>query len=74
MTEPGRQGKDAGFVQRELDRIGVALGESLNDPERHDRLYVAQQALCWALDPDNYASPIVLVDRRSAPVTGTRAS
>jgi hypothetical protein len=45
------------FIQRELDRIGAALRA---DPQGndYDRLYAAQQALVWATDPENYASPM----------------
>lgn len=45
------------FIQRELDRIGEALRA---DPQSndYDRLYAAQQALAWATDPSNYASPM----------------
>lgn len=44
------------FIQRELDRIGRALPENREDP-RHRELYVAQQALAWALEPSNIKSP-----------------
>ena len=45
------------FIQRELDRIGEALRA---DPQSndYDRLYAVQQALAWATDPSNYASPM----------------
>lgn len=57
-----------GFVQRELDGIAVALRETTN-PERYGRLYAAQQALCWALDPEGYVSPLETVSR--APLSDT---
>lgn len=43
------------FVQRELDRISAALGAP-NQAE-YDRLYAAQQALSWALEPTGFKSP-----------------
>ena len=45
-----------GFVQRELDRIAVALREAPS-PECYARLYAAQQALSWALEPTGFKSP-----------------
>jgi len=55
------------FIQRELDRLRSAL---LSSPEgnEHDRLYAAQQALSWSLDPDGFASPYeTIMDIRGAP-------
>ena len=45
------------FIQRELDRIGVALRETPQGND-YDLLYAAQQALSWATDPDGFASPM----------------
>lgn len=45
-----------GFLQRELDRIAVALRADPR-PECYDRLHAAQQALAWASDPTAFASP-----------------
>jgi ABC-type transport system substrate-binding protein len=57
-----------GFVQRELDRIAVALREA-PDPERYTQLYAAQQALSWALEPTAIAAPCDLImGTREAPV------
>lgn len=52
----------AGFVQRELDRIAVALREP-QPPERYGQLYAAQQALSFALDPEHFAAPVEMVVR-----------
>lgn len=48
------------FVQREMERLGSALRA---DPRRddYDRLFVAQQALAWASDPECYASPMAVI-------------
>jgi hypothetical protein len=46
-----------GFVERELARIGAAL-QRPQPPERYVELYAAQQALSWALDPENFATPL----------------
>jgi hypothetical protein len=53
------------LVQNELDRIGTALRQSGPVP-RYDELYVAQQALMWALDPSTFKAPYDLI----APVSG----
>ena len=46
------------FIQRELDKISVALaGGSGPQPE----LYAAQQALSWALEPSGFKSPYELL-------------
>jgi hypothetical protein len=55
-----------GFVQRELDRIAIALRQAPN-PECYARLYAAQQALSWALEPTGFAAPFTVI-------TGTPAS
>ena len=54
------------FIQRELDRIAGALREA-PDPECYQRLYAAQQALSWALEPAGFKSPYELI-------TGTPAN
>lgn len=38
------------FIQRELDRIGVALREPRSSDD-YCQFYAVQQALLWALDP-----------------------
>lgn len=54
------------FIQREIDRIGKALRQS--DPvPRYDELYIAQQALMWALEPQLYKAPYDLL----ASISGT---
>jgi len=45
------------FIQRELDRLGRALREP-QAPDSHVKLYAAQQALAWAMEPDGFASPM----------------
>ena len=49
-----------GFVERELDRIAAAL-RSDPDANDYDRLYVAQQALSWATDPEGFKSPMKMI-------------
>jgi hypothetical protein len=46
-----------GFVERELQRIAVALNQEAETTERYGRLYAAQQALSWALEPRAFRSP-----------------
>ena len=48
------------FVQRELNRIQKTLVSVINTPE-YDRLYAAQQALSWALEPNGAKSPYDLI-------------
>lgn len=44
------------FIQRELDRIAIALRRAPS-PECYARLYAAQQALSWAIEPTGFKSP-----------------
>ena len=48
------------FVQRELDKISSALREP-RFADQYDRLYAAQQALSWALEPDGFKRPYDMV-------------
>ena len=43
-------------VQDELNRIGERLRAP--NPYEHAALFAAQQALCWAADPEAFASPV----------------
>jgi hypothetical protein len=45
-----------GFVQRELERVSLALSQE-TDSERQGRLYAVQQGLSWASDPEMFQSP-----------------
>jgi hypothetical protein len=48
------------FVQRELDRISEALREPSRlqiSSDQYERLYAAQQALSWVLEPSGIRSP-----------------
>ena len=47
-------------VQRELDRIAVAL-RGAPSPERYGQLYAAQQALSWVLEPAYLAAPFDMI-------------
>ena len=44
------------FIEREMTRINRALVDNPEGSE-HDRLYAAQQALAWALEPTGAKSP-----------------
>jgi hypothetical protein len=48
------------FIEREIQRINKALIENPESPE-YDRLYVAQQALAWTLEPTGVKSPYDMV-------------
>ena len=48
------------FIQRELDRIERALAEPRATDE-YSRLYAAQQALAWALEPKGFKAPYDMV-------------
>lgn len=47
------------FISRELGKPGRALREASG--EEYERIYAAQQALSWALDPEAYKSPVVML-------------
>jgi hypothetical protein len=49
-----------GFVQRELDRVATLL-LATTDSDYYARLYVPQQALSWALDPETFAAPSAVI-------------
>jgi hypothetical protein len=57
-----------GFVQRELDRIAVALRQAPN-PECYAQLSAAQQALSWALEPVGFAAPYDTIMRGTQAAT-----
>lgn len=60
-----------GFVARELERLSVALREP-QPPDRYVELYAAQQALSWALDPENFQAPTVTISKGLVvPLKGT---
>ncbi len=48
------------FIQRELDRLGRALRDP-QAPDSYAKLYAAQQALAWAMEPDGFASPTLTI-------------
>ena len=52
-------------VQDELNRIGERLAAGV-DPFEHAGLYAAQQALCWAAQPEAFASPYEITVRSEA--------
>lgn len=54
-------------VQEELHRIGERLRAP--NPYHHASLYAAQQALCWAAQPEAFASPVdSILDSAEDPV------
>ena len=67
-----------GFVERERDRINVALAclkEPLTpeDETKYQKLYAAQQALSWALEPSGIKSPYDLIMDIHRDLTNCRA-
>jgi hypothetical protein len=59
------------FIARELDRIASRLRESNLSTEQYERLYAAQQALSWVLEPSGFATPyemIVNPNRQACPM------
>jgi len=44
------------FIQRELDKIAVALREP-RPADEYRQLYAAQQALSWASEPTGFKAP-----------------
>jgi hypothetical protein len=45
------------FVSRELDRISARLRHPDIPADQYEKLYTAQQALAWALEPEGFRSP-----------------
>jgi hypothetical protein len=48
------------YVQHELESITAELDVEFDDARR-SRLYAAQQALAWALNPSAFLSPLELL-------------
>jgi hypothetical protein len=57
-AKTGYPSAKTGFIARELDRISEAMRQT---PEKYEQLYVAQQALSWAIDPANFAAPLDVI-------------
>ena len=55
-------------VRAELHRIAVALRDGQR-PECYRELYAAQQALCWALEPNGAAPPFDVIMGIHEPTT-----
>jgi hypothetical protein len=45
-----------GFVERELEKLGIALDTGAANP-RYPEIYAAQMALSYALDPTQFTCP-----------------
>lgn len=48
------------YIKRELNQVSEALREPRNEDE-YKQLYAVQQALSWALEPNGYKRPLVMV-------------
>jgi hypothetical protein len=59
-------------IENELQRIEGRLAAS-PDAFEHAGLYAAQQALRWAAQPDDYASPFAVVTRSAEGATDCSA-
>ena len=55
-------------VREELDRVSRALAEP-QSVARFNQLYVAQQALAWAMEPQGFASPIDVIEKNAVGVS-----
>lgn len=51
------KGQAMSFVSRELDRISARLRHPDIPADEYEKLYAAQQALAWALEPEGFRSP-----------------
>jgi hypothetical protein len=60
------------FMQHELESITAELDVEFDDARR-SRLYAAQQALAWALNPSAFLSPLELLASEKACSLGRRA-
>ena len=53
------------FIARELDRISARLRQPEIPAAEYEKLYAAQQALSWAIEPNGFRSPYdSIVDTR----------
>lgn len=52
------------FIEREINRLAAALRQ-LQRGETYQRLYAAQQALSWAMEPNGFASPLDSIARNA---------
>jgi len=53
-----------GFIERELERISVAVRArqaEQSDTDEYRQLYAAQQALSWALEPIGFKAPFDMI-------------
>ena len=59
-------------MQAEADRIAVALRKPNVAPDVYCQLYAAQQALCWAIDPEMAGAPlkVIMTGKVYAPTVG----
>jgi hypothetical protein len=60
------------FLEREADRLRSALRQTPSGPQ-FDRLYAAQAALHWAIDPTERTSPLDYIEGRSNPTVSKAA-
>jgi hypothetical protein len=51
------------FVDREVGKLNTALRNIPTSHPSYYELHVAQQALCWASDPQAFASPFDTIKR-----------
>jgi hypothetical protein len=60
-------------IQKELGKIERALRSKNTTAATYCQLYAAQQALCWALNPNGYATPTkVILGGKVMPLMGTQ--
>lgn len=48
------------FVSRELEKLSRAL-QSEPQGNHYEKLYAAQQALSWAMEPQGFKAPTVMI-------------
>jgi hypothetical protein len=58
------------FLEREADRLRSALRQTPSGPQ-FDRLYAAQAALYWAIDPTVRTAPLDYIEGRTNPHVST---
>jgi hypothetical protein len=62
VSETAVTGETKSQIQAELDRVSAALLEAKPGAE-FAMIYVAQQALSWAQNPDGFSSPLNTIRR-----------
>lgn len=59
------------FLQREYEVLNEMLRNTPDAAADYSSVYIAQQAIAWAMDPDGFASPSRLLHKNRGEDCGT---